>query len=50
MIRNKKPAITTKWVNPSNYHWVVSLNKAVEELQLKITPLREGIKKSLKSL
>jgi nucleoside-diphosphate-sugar epimerase len=50
MLRNKKPAITTKWVQRSNYHWEVSPNKAVEELQLKITPLREGIKKTLKSL
>jgi nucleoside-diphosphate-sugar epimerase len=50
MLRNKKPAITTKWVQRSNYHWEVSPNKAVEELKLKITPLREGIKKTLKSL
>jgi farnesol dehydrogenase len=50
ILRNKKPAITTKWVHRCNYDWEVSPNKAVEELQLKITPLREGIKKTLKSL
>jgi len=50
ILRNKRPAITAKWVHRFKYHWEVSPNKAVEELQLRITPLREGIKKTLNSL
>jgi len=49
ILRNKKPALTTKWVRRGNYHWEVSPNKAIEELKLKITPLREGIKRTLNS-
>ncbi len=50
ILRNKKPALTTKWVRRGNYHWEVSPNKAIEKLHLKITPLREGIKRTLNSL
>tara|TARA_B110000914_G_scaffold54904_1_gene47542 strand:+ start:2069 stop:3043 length:975 start_codon:yes stop_codon:yes gene_type:complete len=49
ILLNKKPTITTKWVRRGNYHWEVSPNKAVDELKLQITPLRQGIKKTLNS-
>ena len=48
-LRNKKPAITTKWIRKCNYDWEANPKKAVEELQLKITPLKEGIRKTINS-
>lgn len=46
-IRGKVPVLTTKWVRRGNYHWEVDPSKAVRDLGLEITPLREGIKKTV---
>jgi nucleoside-diphosphate-sugar epimerase len=42
-----KPLITPGWVRRYNYNWMLSSNKAREQLGYKITPLRDGINKTL---
>jgi len=42
-----RPLITPGWVRKYNYNWVLSSNKACEQLGYKITPLRTGITRTL---
>jgi nucleoside-diphosphate-sugar epimerase len=42
-----EPLLTPKWVAKGKYHWRVSPQKAVAELGLALTPLREGIEKTV---
>ncbi len=44
------PLITEKWIARGKYNWVLSPKKAVEELGLPITPVREGLKKTIDTL
>lgn len=46
-LRGKVPVLTTKWVRRGNYHWEVSPKKAVDNLGLKITPLKDGLKETV---
>ncbi|QCR23805.1 SDR family oxidoreductase [Pontibacter sp. SGAir0037] len=46
-ITGKAPLITPKWVRKYLYHWEVSSQKAINELGYSITPLDEGIKRTL---
>ena len=46
-IRSRVPVLTTKWVRRGNYHWEVSPEKSVKDLGLKITPLKEGLIKTV---
>lgn len=43
----KEPMITPKWIAKAKYHWEVSPAKAVKELGLPITPIAEGLKKTV---
>lgn len=45
-----QPLITPKWIARGKYDWVLSPKKAVEELGLPITPLKEGLEKTVKRL
>lgn len=41
------PMITPRWADRfNNYDWAVSSQKAVQELEYKITPLQEGLKRT----
>ncbi len=44
---NKKPEVTPKWIVRGKYHYELSPAKAVRELGLPITPIEEGLKKSV---
>jgi farnesol dehydrogenase len=50
LLFGKKPALTTKWVRRGNYHWEVDPSKSVRELGVEITPLGEGIRKTIEGL
>ena len=41
------PLITPKWIAKGKYDWKVDSSKAINELGLKITSLKEGIKKTI---
>ena len=41
------PLITPKWIAKGKYHWKVDSTKAINELGLKITSLKEGVKKTI---
>lgn len=41
------PLITPKWIAKGKYDWKVDANKAINELGLKITSLKEGVKKTI---
>ena len=41
------PLITPKWIAKGKYNWKVDSSKAINELGLKITSLKEGIKKTI---
>ncbi|MBD1395025.1 NAD-dependent epimerase/dehydratase family protein [Mucilaginibacter glaciei] len=43
----KQPMITPPFVRKYNKHWIVSSQKAEQELGYTITPLREGVSKTL---
>jgi nucleoside-diphosphate-sugar epimerase len=45
-----EPSITPKWVAKVKYDWEVSSKKAIEELGYNITPLEEGLKKTINYL
>ena len=47
LLMGKTPALTTKWVRRGNYHWEVDPSKSVDDLGVKITPLSEGIRKTI---
>ena len=47
---NKEPLITPGWIAKGYYHWEVSSQKAERQLGYQITPLREGIKKTVEVL
>ncbi len=49
-ISGKQPLITPPFVRKYNKHWIVSSGKAINELSYHITPLREGIRETLKWL
>lgn len=44
---NKEPVITRKWINKYRYNLDYSSEKAIKELGYTITPIEEGIKKTL---
>jgi nucleoside-diphosphate-sugar epimerase len=46
----KKPMITPPFVRKYNKHWIVSSDKAITQLGYTITPLPEGISKTVKWL
>ncbi|MBM72506.1 MAG: hypothetical protein CL847_06965 [Crocinitomicaceae bacterium] len=50
LLFGKKPALTTKWVRRGNFHWEVDPSKSVIDLGVKITPLREGIRKTIEGI
>lgn len=41
------PSITPKWVAKGKFHWEVSSEKAVIELGYQITPLKEGLERTI---
>jgi len=43
----REPLVTPKWIAKARYHWKVSSERAVKELGYSITPLDEGIIKTL---
>lgn len=43
----KEPMVTPKWIAKGKYNWEVSSEKAVSELGYKITPLKEGLEKTM---
>jgi farnesol dehydrogenase len=43
----RAPLITPKWIAKARYHWRVSSERAIEELGYSITPLDEGIRKTI---
>jgi nucleoside-diphosphate-sugar epimerase len=46
----KQPKITPKWIPKGKYNWEVSSDKAIRELGLTVTPLREGLERTVASL
>jgi nucleoside-diphosphate-sugar epimerase len=46
-ITRTPPLITPKWVRKYLYHWEVSSKKAINELGYSITPLEEGIARTI---
>ena len=49
-ISGKQPLITPPFVRKYSKHWIVSSGKAVNELSYNITPLKDGIRETLKWL
>jgi nucleoside-diphosphate-sugar epimerase len=45
-----EPSITPKWVAKGKFHWEVSSEKALNELGYQITPLKEGLKRTVGSM
>lgn len=45
-----KPSITPKWLAKGYYNWEVSSNKAISHLGYSITPMDEGLKKTIQTL
>ncbi|MBL7827611.1 MAG: NAD-dependent epimerase/dehydratase family protein [Saprospiraceae bacterium] len=43
----KEPLITPKWIAKGKYDWEVDPSKAINELELTITPLEEGLRKTV---
>ena len=43
----KEPSITPKWIAKGKYNWEVSSDKAVQDLGYNITPLKEGLEKTM---
>ena len=43
----KEPLITPKWIAKGRYDWHVTPDKAISELGLKITPLEEGLRRTI---
>ncbi len=43
----KEPSITPKWISKGNYNWELSSHKAIQELGLPVTPLSEGLRKTV---
>src|SRR5690606_19071586 len=46
----KEPVITPKWIARGKYDWVLSAEKAQKELGLTVTPLKEGLAKTVEWL
>ena len=46
----KEPVFTPLWFNKSVYNWRTSSDKAIKELGYQITPLEEGLAKTVKWL
>ncbi len=42
-----EPKITPKWVSKGRYNWELSSEKAIQELGLPVTPLKEGLIKTV---
>lgn len=42
-----QPLITPKWISKSRYDWKVDPSKAIQELGFTITPLEEGLRKTV---
>lgn len=49
-VTGKAPLITPKWIRKYLYHWEVSSQKAIKELGYSITPLEEGIARTIEWL
>jgi farnesol dehydrogenase len=47
---NKEPIITRKWINKYRYNLDYSCEKAIQELGYTVTPIEEGIRKTLEWL
>jgi nucleoside-diphosphate-sugar epimerase len=43
----KEPMITPKWIAKGKYNWEVSSERAIRELGLPVTPLEEGLRKTV---
>ena len=43
----KEPYITPKWIPKGEYDWEVSSEKSIRELGLPVTPLEEGLRKTV---
>jgi len=46
----KEPMITPKWIAKAKFHWEVSPQKAVDELNVPVTPFDEGLKQTIAHL
>ncbi|WP_187262352.1 NAD-dependent epimerase/dehydratase family protein [Pontibacter beigongshangensis] len=46
-ITHSKPLLTPKWLKKYLYNWSVSSRKAIQDLNYTITPLPEGLKKTI---
>ena len=46
----KDPVITPKWIARGRYDWVLSAEKAHNELGMPVTPLKEGLEKTVEWL
>ncbi|GAB2775268.1 SDR family NAD(P)-dependent oxidoreductase [Salinimicrobium soli] len=44
---NKEPMVTPKWVPKGEFDWEVSVDKAIKELGLPVTPLEEGLARTV---
>ena len=44
------PLITPRWVRKYNYNWEMSSQKSIDELGYCITPLEDGIHKTIQYL
>ena len=44
------PLITPRWVRKYNYNWEITSKKSIEELGYRITPLEDGLHKTLQYL
>jgi hypothetical protein len=42
-----EPMITPKWIAKGRYHWELSPQKAIQELGLPVTPIEEGLRKTV---
>ncbi len=47
-VTESSPMITPEWVNRYDYHWALNSEKAVKQLGYTITPLYDGIEKTIK--
>lgn len=47
---NANPVITPEWVKKYLYHWPLSSQKAMSELGYRVTPLSEGLNRTIKQI
>jgi len=46
----KDPVVTPKWISRGKYNWVLDASKAVTELGVPVTPLKEGLQRTVDRL